>query len=330
MKAIIASPAAARPVLSWTILTSGCLGMVCSFHFLASANELDVIAGAAGFVAGSVLVAAGHLAVALRHLWSGPIEASEEAISGPALNVDRWLAHFQSNHQNRPEPDWSAPITLAADTVQPLVRSLEQFQLGDGGGPVCLIAWNAERFLAQTRVTRKLVDCWFAEEREHARLLAGAVARFGGHCIQGHWSFTSFCLVRRWLGVRFELTALLLTEIVSTVYYRLLRRHADDLPLRAACRLILRDEAGHVAFHRDRLLQEANGGRESYGRLWALQFRVLGLAAATVLWLSHAAGLQAVGATRTEFYHGVWSETSRFIRRLRRDLETLPEVPLCP
>src|SRR5207253_2662448 len=83
---------------------------------------------------------------------------------------------------------------------------------------------------------RPPVDLWFAEEREHARLLGAAVARFGGRCIQGHWSFTAFCLTRRWFGVRFELTVLLLTEIVSTVYYRLLRRHGQDPALRAMCR----------------------------------------------------------------------------------------------
>src|SRR5262249_17295133 len=154
---------------------------------------------------------------------------------------------------------------------------LEQFQLGDGGGPAYLIAWDREKFLSQGEGTRRLVDLWFAEEREHARLLGKAVKRFGGQCIHGHWSFTAFCLVRRWLGVRFELTVLLLTEIVSTVYYKLICRHAADSVLRATCRLILRDETGHVAFHRDRLARAPRGGSSRYGPSWAVPFRLLGL-----------------------------------------------------
>src|SRR5262249_35158624 len=161
-----------------------------------------------------------------------------------------WLAYFRRNGASRPEPSWDAPISLAADVVRPLLQSLEQFQLGDGGGPAYLIARDRERFLAQSEGTRALVDLWFAVEREHARLLAAAVARFGGRCIDSHWSFTAFCLSRKWFGVRFELTVLLLTEIVSTVYYRLIRRHGDDPALRSMCRLIIRDETGHVAFHR--------------------------------------------------------------------------------
>src|SRR6476659_292710 len=127
------------------------------------------------------------------------------------LDVDRWLAHFRRNRTGRHEPDWSAPVTLPPEVVDPLVRSLEQFHLGDGGGPASLIAWDAERFRSDGAGTAQLVDLWFAEEKEHSRLLGRAVARFGGRPITGHWSFTAFCWARRWFGVRFERTVLLLT-----------------------------------------------------------------------------------------------------------------------
>jgi len=233
------------------------------------------------------------------------------------MDVERWIAYFGRNRSNRPEPDWRAPIVLAPEVVPPLVRSLEQFRLGDGGGPASLIAWNAESFRSSTASTRTAVDLWFAEEREHARLLGAAVARFGGRRIESHWSFRVFCLLRRWLGVRFELTILLLTEIVSTAYYRVMRRHARDEPLRAMCRLILRDEAGHVAFHRDRLAGAARAGRVRHGRPWEVRFRALGLAAATMLWLNHAPALRALGASAAEYYGDVWLELTRFIRSLR-------------
>lgn len=234
----------------------------------------------------------------------------------PTLDAERWLTHFRRNQENRPEPDWLAPITLPADVVRPLIKSLEQFHLGDGGGPDCLIAWNAECFCSSGAATRALVDLWFAEEGEHSRLLGAAVARFGGHPIRSHWSFTAFCLVRRWFGVGFELTVLLLTEIVSTAYYRLMRRHGNDPALRAMCRLILRDEAGHIAFHRDRLAG-CRGAR--YGSFWEGAFRALGLAAGTMLWINHARALRALGASRAEFYHEISLELSRFIHRLRRE-----------
>jgi hypothetical protein len=341
------------------VFAAGVAGMAMSFAFLGSSHPLDVTAGAAGFIGGSVLVAGGLVSIVIQRTaarrahWParregrgpefaaprygchhqpphpqplsregrGEIQRSAVPVDFAApLDVRRWVSHFRANRENRPEPDWTAPLTLSDAVRAPLVRSLEQFQLGDGGGPAYLIALDRERFLAGSEGTRELVGLWFDEEKEHARLLKGAVHRFGGRCIAGHWSFTAFCLSRKWFGVRFELTVLLLTEIASTVYYRLLLRHGEDPALRSVCRLILRDETGHVAFHRDRLARQAHGGAP-FGALGAGWFCALGLAAATMLWINHAPGLRALGATHREFYQEVRRELSLFLARLRREAE---------
>lgn len=236
-----------------------------------------------------------------------------------SMDVSRWLSHFRRNKENRPEPAWSDPVRINSNAIPALVRSLEQFHLGDGGGPASLIAHDAESFRSTGEGAKQLVDYWFAEEKEHSRLLGEAVRRFGGKPITGHWSFTAFCLSRRLLGVRFELTVLLLTEIASTGYYRLMRRHADDAPLRDMCKLILRDEAGHIVFHRDRMARESLERGTRHGLRWETRFRVLGLMAATMLWINHAKALRGLGATAPEFYREVWLELSRFILRLRRE-----------
>jgi hypothetical protein len=322
--AIVSTSRTPASLLATVILLAGASGMTISFLFLASSHPLDVLAGAAGFVAGGILLAAGTLALncGANTAAASRSQAAQPAVAPPFLTpafTERWSTHFDRNQLNRTEPEWAAPIALQADVIKPLLRSLEQFQLGDGGGPASLIAWNVHQFTGSSPQLARLVDRWFAEEEEHARLLKHAVDRFGGTCIEGHWSFSAFCGVRRWLGVRFELTVLLLTEIVSTVYYRLLRKHTSDIALRGMCRLILRDEAGHIAFHRDRLAQTARLAGKNYGRFWAAIFRTLGFAAATMLWINHAPGLRAVGATRSEFYSQVWAELSRFINRLRRE-----------
>jgi len=160
------------------------------------------------------------------------------------------------------------------------------------------------------------VDLWFAEEAEHARLLGCAVRRLGGRIITSHWSFTAFCLCRRVLGVRFELQVLTLTELVSTGYYRMLRRHSPDGPLAAMCELILRDEAGHVAFQRDRLADAGSPKAGWRGWFWRLQFLACGYGAGTVLWISHAPCLKAIGGTHGEYYSEITRQMTRFIRSL--------------
>lgn len=233
------------------------------------------------------------------------------------MNADYWTEHFRRNALNRPEPDWNAPIHLRGQALRKLVKSLQQFQLGDGGGPAYLIAWNHEHLLDSDKNFRALVDLWFAEEKEHSRLLGGALRRFQAPEIRDHWSFSLFCGVRRILGVRFELAALLLTEIVSHVYYKMLRKHVDDEAVKSMCALIIRDEAGHIAFHRARLAAE----KQHYGRVWELAFRLRGYAAGTVLWVNHRGALKAAGATDAEFYRGIRWGMDSFIRGLRGDIE---------
>ena len=238
--------------------------------------------------------------------------------SGVRFNCDRWIEHFAQNRLLRPEPAWAAPVVVSREAWAPLLRSLEQFRLGDGGGPASLIAFDAERFRSRSADIRRIVDAWFGEEKEHARLLGCAVQRMGGRHIDSHWSFTAFCASRRWLGVEFELQVLLLTEIVSTGYYRVMRRHVEDQAIRDMCGLILRDEAGHVSFHFDRLAAAGRPGRGVLAKLWKTQFWILGHAAATMLWVNHAPGLKALGGTGREYFREVRREIGRFLGRMER------------
>jgi hypothetical protein len=234
------------------------------------------------------------------------------------MNYTKWIEHFTNNRIDRPEPDWAAPVNVPPAVLVPMLRSIEQFRLGDGGGPASLIAHDAEGFRSRTAEMRTIVDLWFREEAEHARLLGGAVERFGGRIITSHWSFTAFCLCRRVFGVRFELQVLTLTELVSTAYYRMLRHHSPDGPLAAMCELILRDEAGHVAFQRERITDTGCPKPGLRGMFWRVQFVVLGYAAGTMLWINHGPGLRAIGGTRAEFYAEVTRQLTRFVRSLRR------------
>src|SRR5580700_9044527 len=119
------------------------------------------------------------------------------------MNHVKWIDYFKQNKQNRPDPDWSAPIHVPAAVLAPVLKSIEQFRLGDGGGPASLIAFDRESFRSRSDEMRQIVDLWFAEEAGHARLLGCAVRRFSGRVIMSHWSFSAFCLCRRALGVRF-------------------------------------------------------------------------------------------------------------------------------
>lgn len=236
------------------------------------------------------------------------------------LNTDFWRGYFSDNQRDRAEPDWHAPVTVPKSARAALFQSLREFQLGDGGGPASLIAFNAERFRCQSSDIQSIVDSWFKEEKEHSRLLGGLLQRFGVEPIHSHWSFSLFCTLRKTLGVSFELQILTLTELVSTSYYSVLRCHCMDKAVRDVCALILRDEYGHVRFHNARLAAQyakQGGVRRAY---WRLQFWLCGYAAATVLWSSHGKCIRQLGGTTGEFYRNVTHQIKAFISSLDHTL----------
>lgn len=244
------------------------------------------------------------------------------------MNTQRWIRHFEKNAQNRPTPDWNAPLGMSGKVLAKVRKSIQQFQLGDGGGPAYLIAWNRQSILSDGEL-KKLIDLWFREEREHSRLLGCALKRLGGVEIKSHWSFELFCGLRKYLGVGFELHALLGTEIVSHVYYKMLRKHCWDKALREMCSLIIRDEAGHIAFHKSRLAALAKSDGKTYGALWAALFRARGVLAGTVLWVNHRSALVALGGTDAEFYRWIWRDMNTFISSLRREVNRVSVHQSC-
>jgi len=232
------------------------------------------------------------------------------------LNTDKWIAFFQHNQINRPVPRWEAPLQVSPEVRPWLEQSLREFQLGDGGGPAALIAWNVESYRQSQPGLGEVIDLWFAEEKEHSRLLGGLLKRFLVEPIPGHWSFSLFCFFRRWLGVKVELQILTLTELSSTAYYWLLLRHCEDPAVRDVCSLILRDEAGHLAFQNDRLACSGAPWSGWRRQVWQVQFWLSGMVAASVLWLSHGRCLRALGVTNAQFYGEAGKQFSRFLRRL--------------
>ena len=152
-----------------------------------------------------------------------------------------------------------------------------------------------------------------ASTRACSRLLARAGERVGAEFVTSTPAFRLFYAIRRRLGVQFEMIVLLVVEIVSTGYDRVMRRHVGDEPIAAMCGLILRDEARHIAFHCDRIAARHPRGA---GLFWRCQFHLLGHACAWFLWLGHGRCLRALGGTRAELFAHVTSGQRNFLVEL--------------
>lgn len=231
------------------------------------------------------------------------------------MNSKHWLAYYQANNKNRPEPKWNMPSPLDRPLQQTLARSLSHFQLGETGGGNFLLA-RARAQVASDTAYYEALELFIAEEAEHARLLERLVLRFGGVTIDRHWTHALFRLVRHALGFQFEIQVLVIAELVGTAYYRLLQTRTRDSVLEETCALFLKDEAQHIAFHADWLGDSISRLLPLEAGAWRTQFQSLFFAAAQVAWIDHHAALSACGANRREFFNEARRECIRFLYQL--------------
>ena len=228
------------------------------------------------------------------------------------MDAQDWLRYFHDNRSGRTEPDWAAACMLRPEIARPLARSLAHFQLGESGDGAFLLEQAA--LDARASRWRPALALFIAEEREHARLLARLVDRYGGKLIRHHWTDFFFRRLRHAGGLEFELSVLVVAEMVGSAYYRLLLRHAPDSILRDVCRIILRDEAQHVAFHVDHLGSRLRLALPMEHHGFGLRVQMLLAAATHVAWLDHGRALRALGATRDDFFGSARHEGARFLR----------------
>ncbi|MFD9302307.1 ferritin-like domain-containing protein [Streptomyces sp. NPDC060048] len=207
---------------------------------------------------------------------------------------EAWVADFEAERERRAErgdPDWSGGATLPPE----LVRSLQRFQLGEGGDGAELVG-KADR--AGDPVYARAVRLFVAEEQNHARMMALLLHAEGGGTLSAHWSDTAFVGLRRLLGLRVELLVLMVAEAVALRYYRAVRDGAADPLASEVARRILADEERHVPFHCLRLREALAPLPAPVRRAAALAWRALLAGAAAMVAVDHGPALRTLGVRR--------------------------------
>lgn len=248
------------------------------------------------------------------------------------MNAARWLQHFQTNREKRSEPDWKLPHALGPDTVKVLGRSLAHFQLGESGeGRQLLRGARRVARLEREPDYYEAMQLFIGEEKEHARLLAKLAERYQTPLLHRHWTHSMFRFVRRMSGLEFELKVLVVAELIGSAYYHLLLLRTPDPVLQEACRIFLRDEVHHLAFHQDRLAWHLNQSLPCWRTFWMLRLQFILALSMRAAWMDHGSCLRVVGTSRREFYSLTLRYLNRFTAGLARKtaLEPFP-VPGVP
>lgn len=237
----------------------------------------------------------------------------------------RWLAFFDGRAGRELEAPFAAPFAHGPGR-RAVARSIERFELGESGDGSNLTRLAAE---LDDPAYARAIELFVAEEVQHAEWLGTLRERFGGERLESHWSDSAFVVLRHVGGLRREVCVLLTAEIIALSYYRVLPLAYEDPVLDAACARILRDERGHVAFHRAMLSREFARMPGPARTAAVLTWRAFVATTAKVVAFDHREVLALAGVSRGEFEHEVRDRTQRLARAVRSPGATaeLAEAP---
>lgn len=227
--------------------------------------------------------------------------------------ADRWLKYFEGRRGEALDATFGAPFEPRPGR-EAVARSLARFERGESGD-----GEHIRRLAAATgdAAYARSIELFVQEEQAHARWLSILRERFGGRRLQSHWSDAAFVVLRHGGGLRREICVLLAAELIALSYYRVLPLAYEDVPLRAACRRIVVDERGHVAFHRDSLERELarmpGPARGAAIGAWRLFVAVT----AAVVASDHRAVLELAGLSCADFRREVRATARRLARSVR-------------
>ncbi|PXA68489.1 ferritin-like domain-containing protein [Cryobacterium arcticum] len=218
------------------------------------------------------------------------------------VEFEAWASYFTANLARHERLDalipWDTPCALPHRDAAALARSLQRFELGEGGEGTGLLARARSRHDPAYDAALKL---FIAEEQKHSALFLAALGHLGVEPLGSHWSDAAFVRLRRLVGLRTEITLFLIAETVAMEYFLALRR-SDDPVVQGVARRILTDEVEHVRFQIDQL-RAGFAGVPRPGRVVAASAAwVVAVGAATVLAIDHGPALRALGLRPSTFW----------------------------
>jgi len=228
-----------------------------------------------------------------------PKEASSLISGKEQFSSQRWLAYFKENKNSCPTIVIPETVKVSPSLREPLIRSLQRFQIGETGE-----GKHLKKFAAKTKdpLYEQCIDMFIKEEQHHARILAQMIASMDGTLLTWHWSDLVFIGLRRMLHLKTEIFILLIAEIIGKCFYRACSAQLEDPLLSDAFCLIVLDELGHLEFHCGFLNSQYENSplflRRSILFLWSILF----YCACLVFVADHKGALVALGTTPKQFF----------------------------
>ncbi len=240
-----------------------------------------------------------------------------------------WLCHFLHNRHERPRIDWCDERRLAAPlqaTVPPWVQRQQEHLAADRAW-MTLAATGTDSHGETDHALVQSLRLMVKEQQYLAKLHQQAIDRYDlaqpprGHRLMRAWAAVTQP-VRRWLGLRFELSILLLMSLIHLTLARLLvspeaqTAGMTDAGILGVCQQSLRDRQLHAAFLAERLTREF--ADFNFIRRNLRRWRLRGMFALLLGWVILTQGrmIRAAGSSRSALTRQAWRSFEGVLERM--------------
>jgi len=167
-----------------------------------------------------------------------------------------WLCHFLQNRHERATIQWNAPAGDCDARADAAVAHWLRW-IGETNGPARqrLIHWAVNDCASDPAYVQSM-RLFVREEEHHTATIARYLTQRQLSAPAGGLTRAAVRAMIKPLGLRFELSILLLSEIAVVQMNRLLLAKTQDQTLRGLLTQMIHDHQCHLAFHSERLTTE--------------------------------------------------------------------------
>ncbi len=225
-----------------------------------------------------------------------------------------WLCHFLHNRHERPPVAWDGPVRLGHPSLSAAVTWLRHCAGAQTAGRPWLIGRAVTKYRHDPAFVQSL-RLFVGEHKYHRQIIGRVLERLGaadqpvrrpGLFLRGGWL----------LGVRYELSALLLAALIDVAVFRVVRDVTDDDSLRGVCAGVIRDKRAHVAFLAERLTMEFADFNFVRRNLRRLRLRAMFSLKLARVAAEHGRLITLAGWTRRRFVGGCWTRFAGVLEQM--------------
>ena len=227
-----------------------------------------------------------------------------------------WYQYFQCNLKEK-RINWSLDPAMTNVEKSLIIKSLQAWQLGETSEGTNLI-FAASKYAKETDDPYFLeaIKLFIKEEQKHGENLGRYLDRIGARRISHNWGDSLFRKVRG-INRNMEIwtVTVITVECAAQLYYKAVHDASNCKLLKQICVDILTDEAPHIEFQIERLIQIAANRKSNVA--WHELYKIFFYSTSLVIWLAHKKAFEAGGYGFKRYMRSILSKGRRIFVKLR-------------